>query len=53
MVVIPGLTDAVSEETLPPPDAVNIGDNVDVDADVDANADADADDINALGGPSA
>jgi hypothetical protein len=46
MVVIPGLTAAVSE-TLPPPAAVNTGD-VDVDADI-VNADADADDINALG----
>jgi hypothetical protein len=53
MVVIPGLTGAVSEETLRPPAAVNTDDDVDVDAAVDANADADTDDVNALGGPSA
>lgn len=49
MVVIPGLTDAVSETLLlPPAVGVNTGD-VDVDADV-VNADADADDVSVLGG---
>lgn len=53
MVVIPDLTDAVSETLLPPPPppaAVNTGD-VDVDAGV--NADADTDDVNVLEDPSA
>jgi hypothetical protein len=48
--VIPDLTDAVSETLPPPPAAVNTGD-VDVDADV--NADADTDDFTTLGDPSA